>query len=613
MISIYKNISDITGNHTITIDGALERIKIGKSKELIDKIRSESDKEIQNDLKKSLPCVMFSGKFGERKDTALIKHSGFIVLDFDYKTVEQAIERKGKMLKWPCTYACWISPSGNGVKVLVRISDSTKHREHFQSLQQVFPEIDKSGINVSRVCYESYDSEIYINPKSDTWDRVYIEPKIEVKKVTKPETDEYKIYEKIKTWLENRGDAFVRGERNLYIYKLAAACCRFGIQQGYAESYISQDYLVGDTDFSQREMNRTVTSAYRSNGKDFGKAQFDTDGEVYMVTKSGEASYTIPDNLMDADYKPTDVIYGADVWNDAERLYDMGYESAESCHIPPLDEFYKWKKRQVSALTGIGNYGKSTMWQYLAITKALRDGDKFAVFGPENYPAEEWYLELTEILMGCCLTPENRFRPSKEKFKEAYDFVREHFYYVYPQTLAPTPEYLKAKFLELIIKHGVTGVCIDPFNTMTNDYSKHGGRDDKYLEAFLGDAVRFANENNVYFHIIAHPHKMQKDEEGNYKCPDKYDMAGGAMWDNKLHNLFAYHRPVAQTEPMSATCQWHSLKVKKQKLFKRGMLEFEFDFFRRRFIFNTVDYLALDNPFNHINPRFEQHLDEPPF
>jgi valyl-tRNA synthetase len=32
--------------------------------------------------------------------------------------------------------------------------------------QEVFPEVDRSGINVSRVCYESFDPDIYVNEKA---------------------------------------------------------------------------------------------------------------------------------------------------------------------------------------------------------------------------------------------------------------------------------------------------------------------------------------------------------------------------------------------------------------------------------------------------------------
>ena len=67
------------------------------------------------------------------------------------------------------------------------------HREHFQALQEVFPEIDRSGINPSRVCYESYDTEIYVNKNAEVFKKVKKTEKI----VTYERTDdEQKIFKK---------------------------------------------------------------------------------------------------------------------------------------------------------------------------------------------------------------------------------------------------------------------------------------------------------------------------------------------------------------------------------------------------------------------------------
>ena len=82
------------------------------------------------------------------------------MLDFD--DISELRDKQTDIISHDFVYACWVSPSGNGLKALVKIADGSKHREHFQSLQEVFPEIDRSGINVSRVCYESFDPEIYV-------------------------------------------------------------------------------------------------------------------------------------------------------------------------------------------------------------------------------------------------------------------------------------------------------------------------------------------------------------------------------------------------------------------------------------------------------------------
>ena len=83
-ITVYKSLFDSKGvAFYITIDQALERVKIGKSKELIQKIRKESNKEKRNKLKEKCICVLFNGEFSSRNDNSLVNHSGYCVLDFD--------------------------------------------------------------------------------------------------------------------------------------------------------------------------------------------------------------------------------------------------------------------------------------------------------------------------------------------------------------------------------------------------------------------------------------------------------------------------------------------------------------------------------------------------
>jgi hypothetical protein len=76
-ISLFKSLYS-TVSYKIEIEEALERIRNGSSKELIEQIR-KGDKE----KKKQLPAVCFNGTFTSRNDNSLIEHSGLCVLDFD--------------------------------------------------------------------------------------------------------------------------------------------------------------------------------------------------------------------------------------------------------------------------------------------------------------------------------------------------------------------------------------------------------------------------------------------------------------------------------------------------------------------------------------------------
>jgi twinkle protein len=127
---------------------------------------------------------------------------------------------------------------------------------------------------------------------------------------------------------------------------------------------------------------------------------------------------------------------------------------------------------------------------------------------------------------------------------------------------------------------------------MSNNYQGFAGRD-KYLEFVLTDFARFAVLNDVYFWIVAHPTKLPKQQDGNYPCPDVFDIADGAMWNNKMDNILVYHRPMAQTDPQNPSCEFHSKKIRRQKTVgKKGTSLFEMNFPTRRFIFLGGDPLS---------------------
>jgi len=600
-VSVYKDIRDVSSKHTAMIGTLLERIKNGgkneSTKQLIEQIRKEKDDEVRSVLKSKLTSVTFSGHFNARYDDELKEHSGLICLDFDKVNIPEFLIDEFKKDKY--CFAAWISPSGNGVKVLVKIAEGMKHREHFAALKKRYPDADKSGVNPSRVCYESYDPKIYINTESEVFSEYIVDEFFTLSETIGSEDE---IFDRLLKWLESRDDAFVKGERNHFIFKLASACCRFGIVMERAIDLISQEFLTRDGEFTKKEALQTIRSAYRTNNRKFNTATFENDK---MIER--ESLYTISTSILEEGYKLPDVIYAEDIYDGIMNVYDNGFEAAETTHIPEIDEHFKWKKGQLNLWSGIGNAGKSTMLEYLVMTKAIKAGWKVALFSPENYPSNEFFFQLTEIYLGADCTPDNRFRPKREEFIKAYEFINKHFFYIYPEKLSPTPEYIKTKFFELIIKEQVDICILDPFNQLTNDYTKFAGRDDRYLETVLGDFGKFARENNVSFNIVAHPHKLQKTPDGNYPCPDVFELSQGAMWNNKMDNIMIYHRPFNVTDPMNPAAELHTKKAKKARLFKKGMINLNYDIRKKRFTFNGIDYLYREP--EPIAPMFPEYPD----
>ena len=126
-ITIFKDIKDTEQPFFRNVEFILDRIKDGRTKELIKRIRSEKDKTTINELKQQLPAICFSGRFTKRNDQSLVEHSGLVCLDFDaYKKKKDLLEAKENLSKDKYIYSVFISPSGKGLKALVKIPDDAE-------------------------------------------------------------------------------------------------------------------------------------------------------------------------------------------------------------------------------------------------------------------------------------------------------------------------------------------------------------------------------------------------------------------------------------------------------------------------------------------------------
>ena len=285
-ITIFKDIKDTAQPFYRDVSVIIDRIREGATQEIVRAIRSEKDKEERNRLKQSLPAVCFSGKFTKRNDASILQHSGLICLDFDgYENDKLLLEEKEKITKDRYTYAVFISPSGLGLKVLVKIpAEVENHKNFFNSLEKHFdsPYFDKTCKNVSRVCYESYDPLIYVNEQSSVFNQIteqeYQEVEIHKGVQTIPITDENKIVEILMKWWE-RKYGLKSGERNNNIYILASAFNDFGVTKILAEHIMNG---FSSQDFPLAEVKRTINSAY-SQTQNFGTKYYEDEDKVNKV------------------------------------------------------------------------------------------------------------------------------------------------------------------------------------------------------------------------------------------------------------------------------------------------------------------------------------------
>jgi|TARA_R110000803_G_scaffold47129_3_gene98549 hypothetical protein len=305
-VTIFKNIKETQTPFFKGVYYILERIKDGSSKDLVKQIRNESDKLKRNELKKNLPAICFSGKFNKRSDSSILEHSGLICLDYDgYAKQKDLLQDKERFIKNKFVYSVFVSPSGNGLKVLIRIPrEADNHTKYFNSLEKELGSeyFDTTSKNISRVCYESYDPLIHINDTSLEWSKIeeeeYKEMSIKKDPITIQITDENKIVDILTKWWTKKYP-MTEGHRNQHTYILAMAFNDFGINKSLA-SFICNQFQ--SSEFPLSEITTTINSAYLNTANFGTKFYEDKDAidEIAQRLRRGDSKVDIRKSLEDS-------------------------------------------------------------------------------------------------------------------------------------------------------------------------------------------------------------------------------------------------------------------------------------------------------------------------
>lgn len=257
----------------------LERIKDGAVKSEVEKVRSALSKEDKDKAKGSLTAVTFCGVFKTRSKNGLKAASGLAILDFDkFENFDEVNKCKDQLKEDKYIFSVWVSPSGNGLKALVKIPvvDSNEaYTSYYLSLVEYFQWINKeygkeiidtSGQDISRLCFESYDPELFWNLESQTYLDFYQQPTFLDEspahvETNIPLTDQDAIANRLMVWFKNH---YKGSQRNNSFHKLALAFNDFGVSQITAERYILPN---AQKDFPESEIKALINSAYKHTAK----------------------------------------------------------------------------------------------------------------------------------------------------------------------------------------------------------------------------------------------------------------------------------------------------------------------------------------------------------
>jgi len=510
---------------------------------LVQQIRSGN-----KEAKKELPIVLWSGEFLERKDSALDSHSGLIVLDFDHIDVEGS---KTILATDQYIYSCWISPSGEGLKALVRVSNPESHRDHFRALQAYFDneyglEVDPSGINESRACFDSYDPEIVVNKSAKVFGQVLSERALNQKAVSSEE--HYTDYNKlavVSSMIRKAED----GEKHSALLKSAVLCGGY-IAAGRMEE--DEAIRILEREILKRNVD-SVESARQTirDGIEKGKGMpirevIDSENKVKleMMINDGDMSFISSD---DEDFRW--------IQDYAAGKIAVGLDTGDA----RLDNYFRYKPELV-IMNGHSNVGKTTMALYMIVNSAVRHNWKWIIYSAENRTASI-KMKLMQFATGL---PLNDMR--QEEIKMAYKWVNEHF-----RIVSNNQNYSYTDLMifgeKLIRQQEYQGYFIDPYNALKIQMSSGSAiSTHEYHYEAASELLTFSNKNKMAVWLNTHSvteSQRIKGPDGLPVAPYAESTEGGGKFVNRSDCFLTFHRKIQHPDyDMRRTMEFHVRKVR---------------------------------------------------
>ena len=546
-VTLYRSIHETDRPYHIGMEQALDRIQNGKSKDTIERFRDTRERED----KMSLPIVLWSGTFNKRADNELVEHSGFIVLDFDHIDIEQGKTQVGSD---QYVRACWVSPSGDGLKALVKVSNPERHRDHFRAIKAYFSktyglEVDETGINESRACFESYDPDIIVKDTSDSFGGLITKKSEEQAPVQQYLFTDYMKLNLAARMIRQAQD----GEKHATLLKAARLCGGYvsagRMEEEEAVRVLFREICKRDID-SEEHAIATIRSGMED-GKNSPLRDIISDERSVtreLLINDGDMSFISSD---DSDYRMIDDFVNGKI--------QVGLDTGDA----ELDKFFRYK-REFVIINGHSNVGKTTMALYLMVNSSSRHGWKWVVYSSEN---STWSLKMTlmEFATSMPIKTQNFMQR-----KEAYRWVNEHFTIINNNQVYSYSDIIL--FMEKVKRiQNIDAIFVDPYNSLKIDLKNSNiGVHDYHYEA-ASEFLTYSTANNVAVWLNMHAvteAQRRKGDDGLPIAPYAEDTEGGGKFVNRADCFITIHRKVQA--PDLQTRRLTEIHVRKVREVKTG-------------------------------------------
>lgn len=524
IVSYFKTVvkdEDINNPAHVEISKILKAIKNGKWKHLIEEIRSAGSKDKKDVLKKRLPAILFGGKFSARRIDGFMEPSNIVLADIDKMPEAELADLKDSLRKNEYVYAFWTSPSGNGIKVLFKSDFDTyeEYKEAFCNIDKLMGQLtyfDMANSDISRACFVSYDPDIYINEDSIKFPK----QKIDWVKYTKrrrlatPEA----TFDLLMKWMDKNGYRYAEGGRNHYIYVLASALCRYGIEEGRAQGIAIYKF----SDLDSTEISKVFASAYKQN--EFG---------IVSMTETEpdeEKGFYKKIEVPDFEFDPSEVIEDNNELN--KSLHDIAsgnIKRSASLGLADLDKYLLLKENELYAWVAKSKAGKTLLITFLAMCAAKNSDWKFLILTTET-EADEYKYSMAGFYLN---KPTNRATP--EEIDVAINFIDKHFVFI-KNDLDQMQIFDVYHYMHANGKH-FNAIILDPITNIKRS-PKIKGTGNEYYESLYVEYLKFSKRHCSLW-VVSHVVSQYERESGH---PLVAHAEFGAQLARRCHYGITMHR-----------------------------------------------------------------------
>jgi len=269
-----------------------------------------------------------------------------------------------------------------------------------------------------------------------------------------------------------------------------------------------------------------------------------------------------------------------EMYEDVCNYYLNGYPKGYETYIPGMDDLINFSGGQITLITGIPGSGKSEFLDYIMSQLTTRHQWHWGICSFENQPSSFHVTKLMEKIAGKAFQhrTDPTHRINQEEFNYSLGIVDHYFNFININKIDVTLDGILEKAKELVLRKGIKGLIIDPWNYIEHKVSPNQ-TETQYISESLTKVKAFALLTDVHIFIVAHPTKIAKNKDtGEYEVPTLYNISGSAHFFNKTDNGICIYRSFSTN---TVTC--YVQKVRYSWLGKVGYTSFTYNVLNRQY------------------------------